>query len=188
MRAAYTAQDIFILKGIHLTTHSHIQVLAVRPEILDVAALMGLDVSLAEALRDESAGSRMHAMLSAQRSHTHTMLSAKQGLDSTVVNRLAAQFSMATNQPGSIAVQLYQERGWDGACEALLKEHDFLAQMGAVCLWSETEGGWWVQDFGWADSPWAAAGYAANFAGAPARPGESWVLWSDVKASCEEPA
>lgn len=114
--------------------------------------------------------------------HVNTMLAAKQGFDRVVADRLAAQFSMATNLPGGLAVELYETKGWDAAVEALLKEHDFVPQMGPVCLWSETEGGWWVHDFGWADSAFAAAGYPAQALLSSARAGESWMLWSQVQA------
>lgn len=124
-----------------------------------------------------------------QTAYVQTLLDAKKGFDLVVANRLAAQFSMATGMPGLMAFEKYRDLGWDATLKVLLADHDFVPQMGPLCLWAENEGGWWVHDFGWADSPWAAAGYPPRAIASPASPlqgstpwanEQTWVRWDSI--------
>lgn len=146
-----------------------------------LADLLALTPLLDAALSEVPQEDPIHAVVQAQKAHVATLLAAKQGFDPEVASRLAAQFSQATDCPGASAIELYRTLGWDAALDKLRREYDFEPLMGPVCLWSDTEDGWWVQDIGWGDYPWAAAGFAAFTLTSPTKPGQRAVLWSQVQ-------
>lgn len=77
--------------------------------------------------------------------------------------RIAAQFEMATGTPLGAAldhVQYGPQAGLDLATAliALNKEHELGISYGPYVIRSESEQGYWCNDFGWVNDPLAATG------------------------------
>lgn len=156
-------------------------------ETLPVAALETLKAKLATTAAGLNADPL--SLGSLQAAYVQTLIDAKSGFHPDVAKRLAAQFALATKLPGLLALQRYRKFGWDATLKILLAECDFVPQMGPLVLWSEADGGWWAQDYGWADSSWAAAGYPPRSVTSPAapvqglgqeKPYQKWVRWDSI--------
>lgn len=170
---------------------AHLAPESLTSDILENMSVADLQSVMAQLVANPPVGRDSHPLdlNSLQTAYVQTLLNAKQGFNLEVGQRMAAQYSMATNKPAGLALAKYQALGWDAAMQALLAEDDFIPQVGPLCLWSELEGGWWVHDFGWADSPWAAAGYPPRSWATPALPfqgvtppvtGQVWVRWDSL--------
>jgi len=170
---------------------AHIAPESLTSDILENMSVADLQSVMAQLVANAPVGQDSHPLdlPSLQTAYVQTLLNAKQGFNLEVGQRMAAQYSMATNKPAGLALAKYQALGWDAAMQALLAEDDFIPQIGPLCLWAESEGGWWVHDFGWADSPWAAAGYPPQSLASPdssahgwglAPPAQTWVRWDSL--------
>lgn len=156
-------------------------------ETMNVAALEAVKARLSAATKGLNADPL--SLGSLQAAFVQTLINAKSGYDTEVAKRLSAQFTLATKLPGLLALQRYRKLGWDDTLKILLAECDFVPQMGPLVLWSETEGGWWVQDYGWSDASWAAAGYPPRSVTSPAapvqglgqeKPQQTWMRWDSI--------